>query len=493
MRTKFFGLITATILLLGSGFTWGQAKWPQFRGPEGSGIASGNEKLPVEFNSTKNMIWKSEISKGNSSPVIWGDHIFLTGYAEKILETICIDRTTGKILWRQNEAPDKIERVHPINTPASPTAVTDGERVYVYFGSYGLISYDFEGKAIWKRPLPPPPVNMYGSAASLILAGGRLIFFCDTRENPWLEAIDPKTGKTVWKTDRDASFTGSWSTPLHWSNNGVDEVVIYGIWWMKGYDLKTGEERWSLPGLTDEPCITPVAGDGLIYLTSYNMKNNPEVLGLPYFSDLLEEYDTDKDGELNFEEIRSNKSVLSRYDADGEGDHPLRGFFRYLDVDRSGKITEKEWAKMIAFLDSFEQENGLLAVKPGSYGGEETKVVWRHSYGVPECPSPLYYGGLVYLVKNGGIVSCLGAEKGDLKYQSKLGAGGPYYSSPIVGDGKIYAASARGIVTVFEVGESLKVLARNDLKERIMATPAIVEGKIYIRTEKNLYAFGLAE
>ena len=148
---------------------------------------------------------------------------------------------------------------------------------------------------------------------------------------------------------------------------------------------------------------------------------------------------------------------------------------------------------MISFLDSFEQENALLAVRPGTYGGAETKVEWRHSYGVPECPSPLHYEDLVYLVKNGGIVSCLEAKTGVLKYQQKLGAGGPFYSSPVVGDGKIYIASARGVVAVFHAGEELEVMARNDLGERIMATPAIVDGRIFIRTEKNLFAFGLQE
>jgi outer membrane protein assembly factor BamB len=464
--------------------------WAQFRGPQGAGIAAEGPALPVEFNSEKNLIWKTEIGKGNSSPCIWGDKVFLTAFEGKTLQTLCLDLKTGKTLWEQSVTAEKLERVHPINTPATPTAVADGERVYVYFGSYGLISYDFSGKKVWERRLPPPPVNMYGTASSPILAGGKLIFFVDMRKGSWIEAADPKTGETIWKTEREG-FTGSWSSPLHWQNNGVDEIVIYGIWWMKGYDLKDGSERWSLPGLTDEPCITPVIGDGLIYLTSYNMKNNPEVIGLPYFSDLLEEYDQNGDGELNFEEIKENKSVLSRYDADGEGDHPLRGFFRFLDVDRSGNITEKEWAKMISFLDSFEQENALLAVRPGSYGGSETKVEWRHSYGVPECPSPLFYDGLVYMVKNGGIISCLEAKTGGLKYQSKLGAGGPYYSSPVVGDGKIYVASARGVIAVFKVGEELEVLARNNLGERIMATPAIVNGKIYVRTEKSLFAFGL--
>ncbi len=465
-----------------------QTYWNQFRGPQGSGIAEDEKQLPTSFDQTKNMIWKCAVNKGNSSPCVWGDRIFLTGMVEKTLETVGIDRNNGKILWRKTVPAEKIERVHPINTPATPTPATDGERVFVYFGSYGLLCYDFNGNEIWSRPLPLPP-NMYGTAASPIVAGEYLIFCCDKQKESYLEAIDRATGKTVWRTEREG-FAAGWSTPMHWKNNGVDELVIYGVWWMKAYDLKTGTERWSVPGLTDEPCITPVVGDGLVFTTSYNMKNNPEVIGLPEFDELLEEYDMDKDGQLNFEEVKPNQSILSRYDADGEGDHPLRGFFRYLDEDRSGKITAKEWSKMIAFLNSFEQENALMAIAPGDET-KETRVVWKHSYGVPECPSPLYYKGRVYMVKNGGIASCLDAKTGALKYQDKLRSGGPYYSSPVVGDEKIYVASARGVVTVFAPGDDLHILAHNDLKERIMATPAIVDGKLYIRTEKHLYAFGL--
>ena len=207
---------------------------------------------------------------------------------------------------------------------------------------------------------------------------------------------------------------------------------------------------------------------------------------------LQHEYDKDKDGKLTLEEVRPNKSILSRYDADGEGDHPLWGFFRFLDADKSGKLTVKEWSKMISFLNSFQQENALMAIQPGDEE-KQAEIVWKHAYGVPECPSPLYYKGRIYMVKNGGIVSCLDAKTGELKYQDKLRSGGPFYSSPVVGDKKIYVSSARGVVVVFEPGDTLKVLAQNDLKERIMATPAIVDGTIYIRTEKNLYAFGLSE
>ena len=330
---------------------------------------------------------------------------------------------------------------------------------------------------------------MFGTAVSPVVMKDKLIFCSDNSSGSYLEAINGKTGKTIWKKDR-SQFKSGWSTPSLRSVNGVDEILVYGIWWLTAYDLKDGSERWSVPGLADEPCITPVMGEGMVFVTSYNMKTNLEVIGLPKFADLVKQYDKDNDGQLTRDEVKANKSILSRFDADGEGDHPLRGFFRYLDVDKSGKLTEKEWGKMIAFLNSFKQANGLVAIKPGTPGKKNAEIVWQHPRGVPECPSPLYYQGRIYLIKNGGIFSCLDAKTGKLHYQKRLRSGGPYYASPIVCDGKIYLTSARGVVTVIEAGQSFKVLATNDLKERTMATPALVDGKIYVRTEKALYAFG---
>ncbi len=482
--------ILVVLLVLGVDLADGQVKWDQFRGPGGLGIAAAGVKAPVEFDREKNVIWKTQVTKGHSSPVIWGDRIFLTGYAQKNLETVCIDRTNGKIIWKALTPVEKVERVHQISSPAAPSAATNGKYVYVYFGSYGLICYDFEGKMIWKHVMALPQ-NMYGTSASPIIAGGLVIIMDDPGENTWVLAFDCETGELVWKTDRPG-FKAGWSTPTYRKDGDVEEVIIYGKWRVAAFDLKDGTERWTVPGMTDEPCITPVMGEGLVFVSSYNMRTNPEVIGLPKWSELIEEYDKDKSGDLNLEECRPNKSILSRFDADGEGDHPLWGFFRFLDVDQSGGITEKEWGKMIAYIDSFEFENALMAIKPGGNGeGKEAQVVWRHTFGVPECPSPLYYDGRVYMVKDGGMVSCLDAKTGEKKYQELLGVGGPYYSSPVVADGKIYVGSTRGgVVTVFEAGDTLRVLARNKLGERIMATPAIVDGKIYVRTDRNLYAFG---
>lgn len=461
--------------------------WPQFRGHNGQGIAT-DIGVPVTFGPDQGLLWTCPVDPGVSSPVIWEDHVFLTAVKGDSLETICIDRLNGEIRWIQSVVADRLERVHPISSPAAPSVATNGKQVISYFGSYGLLCYDLQGTLLWERKIPQQG-NMYGVSVSPVFWKGVLIFSRDANESSYLETIDPETGKTIWHTDRPG-FKANWSTPSVLTNDNRDEILVYGIWWLKAYDFKTGEELWSFPGLTDEPCTTPVIANGLVYVTTYNMKTNPEVLGLPTWDSLLQLYDENQDSMLSLLEARKNQSILSRYDADGEGDHPLWGFHRWLDEDKDGQLTETEWQKMIAYIDSFQQDNALLALRPPRETGKDPEKVWRHEYGVPECPSPVYHKGLIYMVKNGGILSCLDAATGELKYQEKLDAGGPYYASPIYADSHIYCTTSRGIVTVIEASDSFRVVAQNDLKERIMATPAIADGKIYIRTQEHLMAFG---
>jgi len=461
--------------------------WPQFRGPKGQGVSVESKQLPTNLDVSKNLLWKTSLPKGHSSPCIWKNHIFLTGYADKKLQTLCLNRNDGSIAWRRIVPADNIERVHGISSPAAPTPTTDGERVYVYFGSYGLLCYNYQGKELWKRPLPIPAIN-YGSGTSPILANDLLVLNRDQNKDSFLLAVDKKTGRTVWKKDRPG-FTGSWSTPLHRKYEGNNEVVIFGSWRVVGYSLQDGTECWTVGGLALEPCSTPVTAEGLVFITSYNPVTSPDERDQPDFGHLLETHDSNKDGQLTRDEIPSNLVILQRIDSDGEGDIPVGLVFQRVDMNEDGVLTAQEWAKGKAFFSRFKTV--LVAIRPGGeLDASETTVVWKHGHDVPEVPSPLYYKGRVYIVKNGGVVSCFDAKTGHRFYRERLGAGGPYYSSPVAGDGKIYVASARGVVSVFQAGDSLKVLSKNDLGERVMGTTALVDGKVYIRTEKCLYVFG---
>src|SRR6185436_9637431 len=229
----------------------GDPWWPQFRGPKSSGLGAG--KPPIHFGPSQNVQWKTPVGSGLSSPIIWAERIFLTEFdqASQKLATLCIDRRTGKVLWRREITVDKVEKVHQISSPAGPTPATDGERVYVYFGSYGLLCYDLDGNPKWQRQLPLPE-NHYGAASSPIVAG-ELLVLNHQGTNAYLLGVNRRDGKTVWQTDRSL-FKYGWSTPVQWRHDGIDEIVVLGGDFepnqrLMAYDLATGAERWRVAGL----------------------------------------------------------------------------------------------------------------------------------------------------------------------------------------------------------------------------------------------------
>ncbi len=425
-------LLTAVVLsrFVGAAEDAGNAWWPQFRGPNSAGLGRGTP--PVHFGPDQNVRWKIPVGPGISSPVVWGGRIFLTEFDRetKQLATVCIDRGTGKTLWRRTVAPGQIEKVHAISSPAAATPATDGERVFVYFGSYGLVCYDLDGNQKWQKPLPLPK-NPYGASASPILAG-ELLVLNHQGKDAYLLGVDRRDGRTVWKTDRSL-FQYGWSTPVRWRHDGTDEVLVLGGDFGPGqrlmaYNLADGAERWWVGGLP--PCgkSTPVVGEGLVFLAA------PDII--------LETADEKRNPE------------------------------------RAARIYAKNAAR-------------LVAVRPGSKGEvSKADIAWSDKKGVPGVPSPLYYNGRLYTFQNGGNVFCRAAKTGELVYSGTLGAPGYYYSSPVAADQKIYVASEEGLVVVLEAGDKLNVLARNQLEGPVLATPALVGGTIYVRTDKNLYAFG---
>ena len=423
-------IIVVFLGLVGAAQNEGKAWWPQFRGPNSSGLGVG--KPLVSFGPDQNVLWKTAIGSGLSSPIIWEERIYLTEFdrANKQLSTLCIDRRTGKILWRRTVAPEQIEKVHDISSPAGATPATDGERVYVYFGSYGLVCYDMNGNQKWERRLPLPG-NPYGAVASPIVAG-ELVVLNHQGKEAYLLALNRRDGRTVWKTDR-SMFQYGWSTPVHWRHDGIDEIVVLGGDFkpdqrLMAYNLADGAERWWIGGLP--PCgkSTPVIGDGLLFFAA---------------PDIILETAAEKQNPERAAQIYANNS------------------------------------------------SRIVAVRPGGKGEVgQTNITWSEKKGVPGVPSPLYYKGRLYTFQNGGIVFCRAAKTGELVYSGRLGAPGYYYSSPVAADNKVYVASEEGVVTVLDAGESLKVLATNKLDGGIMATPALIDGKIYVRTESQLYAFG---
>lgn len=449
------------------------ADWPQFRGPNGLGVGEGPEP-PANFGPTENRLWKTPLPIGHSSPVVWGDSMFLTALDGKQLETLGIDRTTGTIRWRQTVPTEKIEPAHRIANPAASTCATDGRLVFSYFGSFGVIAHDFQGKEQWRVPLPPPMVE-FGTGSSPILAGNLLIIARDQDQGSHLLALDNNSGKQVWRVERP-EFRRSFSTPQIWKHDGIEELIVPGSIWLISYNLQDGSERWRYSGTSRVANSTPVFGDGLLFNASWNVGgDDSDRISMPAFDAFAQENDKNKDGMLSREEIPAG---------------PVRERFTQMDLNKDGLVTSAEWANMAEMFA--KAENAIVAIRPGGSAlVNKTHVAWKSTRSLPYVSSPLFHRGRLYTVKNGGLFSCYDAKSGKVIYQDeRLDAPGDYYASAVAVGDRIYVASQKGVVTVIAPQDHLKVLARNDLGEEIFATPAIVNGVLYIRTASNLFAFG---
>ena len=466
--------------------------WPQFRGANGNGIAHPSQNPPIFFSPEQNVLWKTPIISGHSSPCIWGDNIFLTGFnkEKQELQVFCIDRVSGKVRWNDIVIAEKIEKVHVANNPANATPVTDGKRVYFYFGSYGFLCYDFNGKQLWTLQMPVPKTN-WGFGTSPILAGNLLILHHDDQIDPHLLAVDCVNGKTVWKQPQPPSpgyyktWIASWATPVVWE----DQIIIHRFREIVAYSVNDGKRIWSVFTAT-HGVSTPVVGKDALFVGTWGMTGEANQRAtLPIWQTLLKEHDSDGDMYISKNELTEEIELFRRPEVGTK--YGFSWMFKYMDISKDGLVDETEWGKTLENIASYSKDHGLVAIKPGGEGDiTSTHIVWREKNDVPEVPSPLCYQDRVYMIKNGGIASCMDAATGKLFYRKKLGVRGAYYASPIIANDKIYMASLNGKVIVFETGDNWQIIATNDLEERIYATPAIVDNKLYVRTEEHLYAFG---
>jgi outer membrane protein assembly factor BamB len=412
-------------------------EWPQFRGPS-AGVAPDDPALPDTWSATQNVAWKVPIpGLGWSSPVVWGDHVFVTTVVNSTAQdppkpgfylgdwaaspaphkwmVYDIDFRSGKVRWEREvsgAAPSKAK--HLKNTYASETAVTDGERVYAYFGNAGLFAFDFSGKPVWSKPMPAMKTrNNWGTGASPVLHGNRIYIVNDNDEQSFLAAYDKRTGAEIWKVARTEGT--NWATPFVWENSVRTEIVTSGSDLVRSYDLN-GKQLWELKGMSTISVTTPFASHGMLMLNS-------------------------------------------GYVAD-----PLRPAY---------------------------------AIKPGATGdislkGEETSnayIAWALKTGAPYQPTPVVVGDTYYTLFDRGFFTAHDIRTAKELYpRQRISTDtAAFVASPWSYNGKIFAISEDGETYVIQAGPEFKVLGKNSLGEMTLATPAVAHGSVLIRTVGNLY------
>ena len=440
------------------------------------GVSSSAAALPDNLEAPEALRWRATLDPGHSSPILSAGRIFLTTYREatKELATVALDAEDGHELWRRPVSVAHLEQTHPVGSPA--TAACDGKLVFVFFGSYGLICYDLDGKERWKQPMGPF-MDEYGAGSSTIIVDGKLILNQDHDKASFLMAVDTSTGKTAWRIERPDAVR-SYSTPALWTHGGQTELLVAGALELASFAPTSGERLWSIHGLARIVIPTPIPAGDTIYMASWSPGGDAgQRLELDTWSVALGKWDKNHDNKLARAEI-SDPEVLDR--------------FNRMDLDQDGVLDEHEWERHAAVFR--QAQNALLAIKPSGRGElPETAVLWKYQKGVPYVSTPLLDKGWVWMVKDGGIVTKIDATTGQRLQEERLPGMGRYFASPVSGDGKLYFSSEPGVVSVVANQKDWQVVSSRDFHERILATPSIDNGRLYLRTEKSLYCFQRAK
>ena len=421
--------------------------WPQFRGPGATGVVEGRAAAAT-WNAEKslNTRWKTEIpGLGHSSPVVWGNKVFITTAVtssakdetryglygdvapvkddpKHVWKVYALDKETGKILWEQiaYEGLPKVKR-HPKSTHSDSTPVTDGKYLVVLFGSHGLYAYDLNGKLKWKQDLGILDSGWFYDAdyqwehgSSPVIYRDLVIIQADVQKDSFIAAYYLKTGKLAWKTPREE--ISSWGTPTIYEGKTRAELIANGSRAIRGYDPATGKELWRLTPNSEVTTPTPFVANDLIYVTS--------------------------------------------------GYAPIQPIYAI----KPGAV-------------------GDISLKDGKESNES--IAWSKQRGGPYMPTPVVYGDLLYTCSNQGVLTAYNAKTGERIYQERLGGkGGAFTASPVASDGKLYLSSEDGDVFVVKTGPKYELLATNPVGEVMMATPAISDGLVIVRGLKHVFAFG---
>ena len=416
------------------------SNWPQFRGPEATGV-SQNPNLPDTWSAAQNVAWKVELpGRSWSSPITWDNRVFLTSVenlgasetpkkglylggnrpepssAEHVWKVIGLDLSTGAVRWEKilNRGAPQMS-VHLKNSYGSETPVTDGERVYVLFGGVGVFAMTLDGQEVWSQRLEPRKTRYgWGTASSPVLYRGRVFIVNDNEDKSELVAFDANTGKEVWRVDREEK--SNWVTPFVWQNPQRTELITAGSRAVRSYDLE-GTLLWSLRGMSSIDVPTPFQGDGLLFVSSGYV---------------------------------------------GDKSRPLYAV-------RQGA-------------------SGDITLNPGETNNEF--IAWSNPVGGPYIPSPVFYQGRVYVLYDRGLVSCFDSRTGSVLYdRERLPEGNAFTASPWVADGEVFCLNEDGVCCVLRAGDNFEVLRTNKLgaDDMCMATPALAGDRLLIRSAARLY------
>jgi len=431
--------------------------------------------LPDDFARPDALAWKVSMDPGQSTPIICNGQVFLTTYRKQSqqLATVALDAGSGTTRWRNELPASRIETFHPqMGSAAVATPACDGSRVFVFFGSRGLVCYDLGGKLLWELPLGPFQ-DEYGAGSSPVIIDDKVVLCQDHDTESFLIAVNRLTGKVVWKVARPDAVR-SYSTPVIWARNGHSELLIAGALELAGYDPANGEKLWWGRGLARIVIPAPAPSGDRVYMASWAPGGDQgRRVSLDAWPVALGKWDHDKNNRLTRAEIE-DQEVLDR--------------FARMDLDQSNDLDQKEWERHAAIFR--QAQNAVLAFRPSGKGElKPGDLLWKHQRGIPYVASPLLDKGILWMVKDGGIVTKLEAEGGQLLQEERLPGPGNYYASPVAGDGKVYFASEQGVVSVLADEREWKLISTHNLREKIYATPTIHRGKIYLRTDQTLYCF----
>jgi len=484
-RREWLASTVAVAFLAVGSLAHAQEPWTRFRGPNGTGVSPA-VGLPTEFGPEQSVVWKAAVPRGHSSPVLTPTRVFLTGHTDEktgyTLLVLALDRATGKQLWKREVPRTASGRLEDPNGPASPSPVTDGSNVYAFFQEFGMLAFDADGRELWR--LPMGPFNMqYGFGASPILVDDLLVLAVDQDVHSHMVAIDRRTGKVRWSVDRPGVISG-YSTPtVYQPKGGPKQLLIPESFQLSAYNLADGKRVWWVRGLACEMKSVVSYDDEYLYVNGWGFPQNQpgqHVETVPFDAG-LKRYDRNGDGLVGGDEVTGNDPI----------DRMLspRSAFGVFDLNRDGTLDAVEWE---VFRQMMASENGLLAIKLGGQGDMTAGAVrWRYQKPVPQVPSTVLYRGVLFMVNDSGILTSFDPATGAVLKQGRLkGAIDKYLASPVAADGHIWLVSQDGTVSVVSAKGEWNVEAVNSLGDEVFATPAIADGRLYVRTRDTLYCFG---